>query len=186
MSVQVSQRLFTTAEYYQMAKAGILSEDERVELLEGEIVEMAPISSYHAACVDRLNKLFSLYLGQKTIVRVQSPIHLNERSEPEPDLVLLELRPDFYAQAHPKPGDVLLLVEVAETSTEYDRQLKVPLYAQAGITEVWLVDLEGECVEVYRNPSPQGYGEIRRHWRGQSLAPHTFPDLDVAVDEILG
>lgn len=186
MSIQIARRLFTTTEYYQMAQAGILSEDEQVELLEGEIVEMTPISSRHAACVDRLNRLFSVRLGQKAIIRVQSPVHLSEHSEPEPDLVLLQPRTDFYAQAHPEPEAVLLLVEVAETSAECDRQVKTPLYARAGIAEVWLVNLLGECVEVYRNPSPRGYGEIQRYWHGQALAPHAFPDLDVAVDEILG
>lgn len=186
MSVQIQRRLFTASEYYHMARVGILSEDDQVELLKGEIVEMPPIGSRHAACVDRLNRLFSLRLGQKTIVRVQSPIHLGEHSEPQPDLVLLEPRSDFYTQAHPEPEDVLLLVEVVEPSAEYDRQIKMPLYAQAGVTEVWLVDVVGECVEVYRDPSRQGYGEMRRRWRGQRLAHYAFPDLDVAVDEILG
>jgi len=185
MSLWVPRRTFTAAEYYQMAQVGILSEDDRVELLEGEIIQMSPIGSRHAACVDRLNMLFSVRLGPKAIVRVQSPIHLSEDSEPEPDLVLLEPQPDFYAQAHPEPGDVLLLVEVAETSVEYDRQMKTPLYAQGGIAEAWLVDLVGECIEVYRSPSQQGYGEIWRRWPGQRLAPHAFPDLDLAVDEIL-
>ena len=186
MSVQVPRRLFTTTEYYQMARAGILAEDEQVELLQGEILEMTPIGSRHAACVDRLNRLFNVRLGQRAIVRVQSPIHLSEYSEPEPDLVLLEPRADFYVQAHPEPEDVLLLVEVAETSVEYDRQVKVPLYVQSGILEVWLIDVLGACVEVYRNPGPQGYGEVRRHGPDQSLVPHAFLDLNVAVNEILG
>ncbi|RME47171.1 MAG: Uma2 family endonuclease [Chloroflexi bacterium] len=186
MVVQVERRLFTVDEYHQMAEAGIFTEDDRVELIEGEIVEMAPIGSRHAACVDRLNRLFSNRIGERAIARVQSPVRLSEFSEPEPDLALLRPRPDFYAQAHPQPEDVLLVVEVAETSVTSDRDVKVPLYARAGIPEVWLVDLAEETVEVYREPLPRGYAKIRRVWRGDELAPHAFPDRVFTADEILG
>jgi Uma2 family endonuclease len=186
MPTRILRRRFTVEEFHQMAQAGILNEDDRVELIEGEIVEMTPISSRHAACVDRLNRLFALRFGEATIVRVQSPIRLGELSEPQPDLALLKLRPDFYAAAHPGPEDALLLVEVAETSSDYDRQVKIPLYAQADIPEVWLVDLQEEIVEIYRKPSPQGYGEVRQTRRGQLIPLEAFPDLELAVDEILG
>ena len=186
MAVQLLRRVFTVEEYHRIANAGILREDDRVELLEGEIVEMTPIGSRHAACVDRLNSLFVRGLGQRGIVRVQSPVRLGERSELQPDLALLRVRPDFYAQAHPGPTDILLLVEVAETSTEVDREVKVPLYARAGIREVWLVDLAGGCVEIYREPAPASYQQVQRVRRGQRLSPHAVPDLELAMDDVLG
>lgn len=186
MSTQVSKRLFTVEEYHRMAKAGILSEDDRVELIEGEIVEMPPIGSQHASCVNRLNRLFSQCVGERAIVSVQNPIYLSEYSEPQPDLALLRPRTDFYAQAHPQPQDILLVVEVADTSLTYDREVKIPLYAQSGIPEVWLVDLTANCIEAYRKPSPQGYQEIKRFQRDQNLFPQAFPDVGLTVQDILG
>jgi Uma2 family endonuclease len=186
MAVQISKRLFTIGEYHQMVEAGILTEDDRVELIAGEVVEMSPIGTRHAACVKRLNQLLSERLGQLVLISVQDPIHLGEHSEPEPDLALLHPRSDFYVQAHPEPEDVLLVIEVAESSAEYDRQVKIPLYAQNGIAEVWVVDLAGGTIEVYRQPSPSGYGQIQRLKRSQSLSPQAFPQLVVTVNEILG
>jgi Uma2 family endonuclease len=186
MSVQVLKRRFTVDEYYRMAEANILSEDDRVELLEGEIMQMTPIGSRHAACVDRLNMLLGSRCGQQAIVRVQNPIRLDEHSEPQPDVALLRFRPDFYAQAHPRPEEVLLLVEVAETSTEFDRQVKVPLYAQAGISEVWLVDLAGECLTVYVKPSARVYEQVQRFERGETISPQALPELKLDVTKILG
>jgi hypothetical protein len=179
-------RLFTVDEYHRMAEAGILSEDERVELIEGEVVEMSPVGSRHVACVNRLTWLLSRRSGDEAIVSVQNPIRLSEYSEPEPDLALLRPRSDFYAEVLPGPADTLLVVEVMETSGEYDREKKLPLYAEAGIPEVWLVDLAGECIEVYRQPGPDGYREVETKRRGEKLAPRTFPDVELAVDEILG
>ncbi len=186
MSVRLLRRSFTVEEYHRMAQVGILSEEDRVELIEGEIVEMTPIGSKHAACVNRLTRLFSDRVGGRAIVSVQNPLRLGQRSEPQPDLALLRPRADFYAQAHPGPEDVLLVVEVAETSGTVDREMKLPLYARGGVPEVWLVDLGGEGIEIYRSPGPQGYQEVRRVRRGEHLAPGAFPDLDLAVAEILG
>lgn len=186
MTVQFSRRLFTVSEYHRMAEAGILGEDDRVELIEGEIVEMSPVGSRHAACVKRLLRLLDRRVGDRGIVGAQDPIRLGEHSEPQPDLVLLRPRPDFYAAAHPGPEDVLLLVGVAETSGGYDRDVKVPLYAKAGIPEVWLVDLGEDRVEAYREPSPQGYRWVRHFRRGDRLAAEAFPELEVAVEDILG
>ncbi len=134
MAAQLLRRRFTVHEYHQMGQAGILGEDDRLELLEGEIVEMAPIGSRHQAVVDRLTRLFSNRLGDAAVVRVQGPVRLGEETEPQPDLLLLAPRADFYASAHPGPDDVLLLVEVSDSSTEYDREMKLPLYARYGIT----------------------------------------------------
>jgi Uma2 family endonuclease len=186
MGVQLARRLFTVAEYHKMAEAGILSEDDRVELLEGEIVAMSPIGSRHAACVDRLTQYLVVQVRGRAIVRVQSPIRLGEHSEPQPDLALLKPRPDFYASSHPGPEDVLLVVEVAETSAAGDREVKVPMYARFGVPEVWLVDLAGDQVEVFREPSAEGYREVRVLRRGESLAPAFLPDLLLPVDAVLG
>jgi Uma2 family endonuclease len=147
---------------------------------------MAPIGSRHAACVKRLNNLFSRQVGDRAVVGVQDPVRLDEYSEPQPDLTLLRPRPDYYAGGHPGPEDVLLVVEVAETSAEYDRQIKVPLYARAGIREVWLVDLAASAVEVYREPTPEGYRQVRRFGRGETLSPEALPDINLALDDILG
>jgi Uma2 family endonuclease len=186
MAVRVSRRRFTVDEYRRMLEGGILAEDDRVELINGEIVEMAPIGSRHAACVKRLNNLFSRQVGDRAVVGVQDPVRLDEYSEPQPDLTLLRPRPDYYAGGHPGPEDVLLVVEVAETSAEYDRQIKVPLYARAGIREVWLVDLAASAVEVYREPTPEGYRQVRRFGRGETLSPEALPDINLALDDILG
>lgn len=186
MAVQLQKRLFTTNEYHQMAAAGILSEDDRVELLAGEIVEMTPISSQHVACVNRLTHLFTGRLGPRAIVSVQNPLHLDDYSEPQPDLALLRPRADFYADRHPQAQDVLLLVEVAHTSAAMDRTVKLPLYARAGVPEVWLVDLAGGQVEVYREPQAEGYQAVAAYSRGQELAPLAFPEVTVAVAAVLG
>jgi Uma2 family endonuclease len=185
MAVQLLKHKFTVEEYHKMAEAGVFSEDDHVELLEGEIVKMTPIGSRHAACVARLTALFSKLQG-KAIVWIQNPIRLDEHSEPQPDLALLRPRADFYAQIHPGPEEVLLLIEVAETSAESDRAVKIPLYAEAGIREAWLVNLQEELVEVHRKPSSQGYGEVKQAQRGQRLALEAFPKVDLAVEDILG
>ena len=185
MAVRVVKRRFTVEEYHRMAQAGILTEDDRVELIEGEIIETAPIGSRHAACVNRLNRLFSQSVGDRAMISVQNPIRLGVHSEPHPDLALLKPRGDFYASAHPTAQDVLLVIEVAETSIDYDRQTRVPLYARAGVPEVWLVDLSGTRVEVYRLPREGRYSDVRIALQGETLTPQALPDVVVRVDEIL-
>lgn len=181
--VPVEKRRFTVDEYHRMVETGILSEDDRVELIEGEVVKMTPMGARHAACVDRLvNRL----VGRNVIVRAQSPIVLDNGSEPEPDISLLKPREDFYSDAHPTPADVLLVIEVAETSIEYDSGIKLPLYAQAGIREAWLVDLPGETIEVHARPATSEYREIVRAKRGETVVSRTVPGLEMAVDAILG
>ena len=133
MAVQLLRRRFTVHEYHLMGQAGILVEDDRLELLEGEIVELAPIGSRHQAAVNRLNALFSSRLAAGALVNVQGPVRLGDHSEPQPDVMLVRRRSDFYETAHPEPADVLLLVEVSDTSIEYDRQVQLPLYARHGI-----------------------------------------------------
>ena len=182
-----ARRLFTVEEYHLMGKTGIIGEDDRVELLEGEIFQMSPVGSRHAACVDRLAYLFFRVLQGQAIVRVQNPLRLSGYSEPQPDLALLKCRSDFYSLAHPGPEDVLLLVEVMESSQDYDREVKLPLYARHGVSEVWLVDLEGQAVEVYRRPSAEGYREVRRITPGSgSLSVESLPEVSLPPEEILG
>ncbi|HEX2172260.1 MAG TPA: Uma2 family endonuclease, partial [Dehalococcoidia bacterium] len=152
-STRIAKHLFTAAEYHRMAEAGILGEDDRVELIEGEIVDMAPRGSRHAASVRRSDELFSKRLTGSATVSTQCPIQLGAHSEPELDLCLLRRRDDYYAAAHPRPEDVLLVLEVADTSLAFDLEVKLPLYARARIPEVWVVDLNDDCVQVYRNPA---------------------------------
>jgi len=187
MAAELVKYRFTVKDYHRMMEAGIFHEDDRVELLEGEIIEMAPIGPGHAGGVNRLlNAFLPLQAERKAIVSVQNPLRLGQHSEPQPDLALLKPRPDFYAQGHPGPQDVLLAVEVMESSAGYDREVKVPLYARFGIPETWLVDLEQRLIEVYRNPTAQGYEVVRRFQWGQSLSPQAFPELDLAVEVIFG
>ena len=186
MAAQVARRAFTTDEFHRMAEAGILSEDDRVELIDGEIVQMSPIGSSHAACVDRLNALFTRRLGKRVIVRVQSPIVLGRHSEPQPDLAVLKPRADFYAEKHPGTSDVLLVIEVADRSGAYDRTTKLALYARAGIPETWLIDVPRAQMEVYRRPTLRGYRERQQVARGQHVSAAAFPRTSFRVHDILG
>lgn len=186
MAVPVTRRSFSVDEFHRMAAAGIFSEDDRVELLDGEVVLMTPIGSRHAACVNRLNHWFVRAVGGRAIVAVQNPVRLGDHSEPQPDVVLLKPRADFYATAHPGPEDVLLVVEVSESSSAVDREVKAPLYGRHGVAELWLVDLAAGHLEVCRAPTPAGYQETRVYRRGEAVAPQALPDLAMAVAEILG
>lgn len=169
-----------------MAEAGILHEDDRVELIEGEIVEMSPIGSRHAACVKRLINILVREVGDSGVVGAQDPVLLPDDSEPEPDVVVLRPRKDFYAEAHPTPSDVLLLIEVSETSLEYDREVKLPLYARASVPEVWIVDLASEEILVYSRPEGGAYTEVGSVGRGGSLALRLVPGLTLNPDDVLG
>jgi Uma2 family endonuclease len=180
-------RLFTVKDYYRMAEAGIFHEDDRVELIEGEIVEMTPIGSWHASVVDVLNNLLVRKLSPASgIVRVQSPIHLHDLSEPQPDVSVLKPRPDRYRAAHPGPEDLLLIIEVADSSVDYDRVVKLPLYARSGIPEVWIVYREAEAIEIHRQASGEGFREVRRALRGETISPAALPDVWLEVGEVLG
>jgi Uma2 family endonuclease len=181
----IARRRFSVEDYHRMLGAGILSEDDRVELIDGEIVEMAPIGPRHASQVDFLARLLWQRVGGRAIVRVQNPIRLGKQSEPQPDLCLLRPRRDYYRRSHPTAVDVMLVIEVAEATAEYDRQVKVPLYGRHGVAEVWLVDLEAQRVEVYRRPRAEGYEEVRSLGRGETVSPLSFPDLTLGVDELL-
>jgi Uma2 family endonuclease len=186
MSVQIQKWLFTVQEYHLMTEAGVFANNERVELIEGEIIQMAAIGTRHASSVKRLTRCFSLIAEELATLGVQDPIQLTERTEPQPDVVLLQPRADYYATAHPVPSEVLLLVEVSDSTVDNDRNIKVPIYARSGIQEVWLWDLEVNCLEVYRNPTANGYTSIQKLERGEMVSPLAFPEFEVSVNFILG
>ena len=186
MDTQVLRRLFSVDEFHQMAEAGVFGEGDRLELLDGEIVQMTPIGSRHAACVDRLTDVFSERCRAIAIVHVQNPLVLSEGTECYPDVVLLRRRPDFYNDALPRPADVVLVVEVADTTGDYDRGVKVPRYAHAGIPEVWVVDLRARAVDVYRQPAGDAYRDEQRAGPGESLAVPGVHDQQIAIDDVLG
>ena len=177
---------FTVDSYHRLAELGILDEDDRVELLDGQIVEMTPIGGPHAACVIRLNTLLARRSGRDTVVSMQNPVVLAERWEPQPDIAVLRRAGGYRGAWLPGPRDVLLVIEVADTSLERDRDVKIPRYALAGIPEAWLVDLAGDAISVCREPGPDGYREIVTVSRHETLRPFLLPGLEVGVDEILG
>lgn len=185
MGVELQRRRFTVDEYYAMVDAGILSEDDRVELIEGEIIQMAAIGSRHAACVNRLNQLFVEQAAGVAVVTVQNPVRLSDLTEPQPDLALARARDDFYAGAHPRPEDTLLVVEVAHTTLGYDRGTKLPLYAVAGVPEVWIVNVEEGEVEVYRDPAPRGFRTMERLGPGQVLHVVALPGIEIPVERVV-
>jgi Uma2 family endonuclease len=185
MATAIEQRVFSVADYHRMVDAGILAEDDRVELIEGKIIVMSPIGSRHAACVKRLNAALSQQLYGQALISVQDPIQLNDHSEPQPDVALLRPRADFYATGHPTASDVLLLIEIADTSEGYDREQKIPLYARAVIPEVWLVSLSKSRVEVYTEPVGDVYRQIRYALAGDTLTVQHLPNAQINVDDIL-
>lgn len=156
----VQRHRLTVEQYHRMAETGVLAHDARVELIEGVIVDRAPIGSRHAAAVKKLNALLTSAVGARAIVSVQDPIRLGDRSEPQPDLALLRPREDFYADSTPTAADTLLVIEVSQATAAYDRQVKVPLYAQHGVPEVWIVDLDFSLVRFYRKPQADRYLDI--------------------------
>ncbi|ERT09974.1 restriction endonuclease family protein [Lyngbya aestuarii BL J] len=185
MSVQQLKRRFTISEYHQMAEVGILTPSDRVELINGEIIEMSPIGKRHAACVNRLNQLFSQSLGDRILISVQNPILLNNLSEPQPDIALLQPRSDFYASGHPQASDIFLIVEVADSSINYDQEVKIPLYSASGITEVWLIDLNQNILQVYQQPTPNNYQIIQQFQPENSLSSLAFPENNFRVDQMI-
>ncbi|HLC41640.1 MAG TPA: Uma2 family endonuclease, partial [Methylomirabilota bacterium] len=185
MAIGVRARRFSVEEYHQMVRTGILKEDDRVELIEGEITEMTPIGPRHAVCVAGLTEHLVRSLAGRAVVWSQSPIRLGPHSEPQPDVTLVQPPRTRYADAHPRPEHILLIIEVGDTTVEDDRMRKIPLYARAGILETWLVNLPGEAIEVYRDPAQDGYRDARTVRRGLPLAPLAFPDVTLTADEIL-
>ena len=185
MALEIAKHVFTVSEFERMAETGILSEDDRVELIEGEIIEMSPIGSFHAACVDRFTESI-VGLRLNIIVRVQSSIQLDEYSQPQPDLALLRRRDDFYSASLPRPADVLLVIEVADSTLQYDRFVKLPASARAGIPEAWLANLPQDRIEMYTEPVDGAYTVIKHATRGEVLQSSSIDELRLSIDDILG
>lgn len=186
MARELAKRWITADEYERMGEAGIFPRDARLELIEGEIFEMSPIESPHAACVKFLGGLLNRIFGGTLIVSIQDPIRLDDFSEPQPDVALLRRRDDFYRGAHPTPADVLLVIEVADTTVVTDRTVKVPIYARAGVAEVWLVNIPDGQVEVYSDPSEDSYLRADIFGRDSEARSHTVEGLAVNAEELLG
>ena len=184
--VEMKRRRFTVADFLRLAEIGFLADDERVELIRGEIIEMSPISEGHASTVMRLVSLLSRMFGQRALLNVQNPVQLDDATLPQPDVVLLRPRDDFYGQRHPGPEDTLLLIEVSDTTLTYDRRVKTALYSAAGVMEYWIINLQKRQIEVYREPQSEGYRTTTRYAPGEMLSPLAFPDINLKVDEIIG
>lgn len=186
MDVAVTRRRFTVHDYHRMGEAGILSPTDRVELIDGEIVTKMAIGPRHGASVDRANRALTTTVGTSAIVRVQGSVRLDLFNEPEPDIVLLRPRADFYASAHPGPADILLVIEFAESSIDYDRDIKSHVYAKARVPEYWLVDLNEDVVHVHTGPTNAVYRSVITCRRGQSIAPRVLPSCAIATFDLLG
>jgi Uma2 family endonuclease len=183
---EISKKLFTVDEYYRMAEAGILTEDDRVELIEGEIIQMSPIGYRHAICVTRTTTFLIRALEWKAVVTSQNPLLLTDWTAPQPDVTVLLPPFESYDTRLPKASDVLLVVEVSDNSLRYDCDIKVPLFAAAGCPEVWIEDLQNDLILVYRDPSDGAYKTTLTFHRGDSISPVAFPDKTLAVDDLLG
>ncbi len=187
LPAEVKKHRFTVEEYHKMGEAGIFSEDDRVELIDGEVVEMNPIGPRHARCVRRLNTLLGRLagglVGGPYEVDVQNPVVLGEYGEPLPDLALVREVP---AARLPTPGDIALIIEVSDTTLAYDRNVKLPRYARAGIPEVWIVDLQNQTIEVHASSEGERYARVQRYGRGDELRSETVVGLALPVEAILG
>jgi Uma2 family endonuclease len=186
MATQIERHRFTVDDYSRMLQSGILTEDDRVELIDGEVVEMSPIGSLHTGTVKQLAELLFGRLAGRVNIGVQDPVELSDYTEPQPDISVLRRRTDYYKGGHAGPDDVLLIIEVGDTSAAYDREEKLPRYALAGIPEVWLVDLEQFVVTQYASPRGNAYEHAQVHVRGQTIDCRSIADLRVAVVDILG
>ena len=184
---QPARRLFTVDEYYALYEHGIIDDDERTELIEGEIYVMTPPGPNHQSKVDVGNATFhTLIASRAAIVRAQGPVLLGERTQPEPDLMLIKWRDDFYVNRHPGPEDVLLLIETSDSSLSRDRNVKLPLYARYGIPEVWIENIPDSVIEAHRNPVNGEYTETRTYRPGETITPQAFPDLQLSVSQLVG
>jgi len=182
----VTRRPLTVREYHRMGKAGILHEDDRVELIEGQLVAVSPIGSEHAGTVNSLNRTLVMVVGDSGVVAVQNPIRLDDFSEPQPDFSVLRPRADDYRGATPRPADVLLVIEIADSSLRYDRRIKLPLYARHGIPEVWIVDIGGRQIEVHRQPAGEIYAEVTQVGPDGMLPLSFLDDQAISAAAVLG
>ena len=184
--VEIKRRRFTVADYLRMVEAELFVEGDRVELIEGEFVEMSPIYITHISTLNRLVWLLSNALGKQVILSVQNPVQLSEDNLPQPDVAVFQFQEKFYSEQPAEPEDILLIIEVADTSLRYDRRVKSALYGSAGIADYWIVNLPGRQIEVYREPRPDGYRTVTTYAPGETLSPLAFDDVVLNVDDVLG
>ena len=180
-----TEHRFKVQEYYRMAETGVLHPAARVELLNGKIIDMSPIGPFHGGLVNCLIRIYTRLSQGRWQMAAQNPLRLEDHSEPEPDFMLLKPSSDDYKSRHPRPDDGFLLIEVSDTTLEYDREEKIPVYGRAGIPEVWIVDLNHASIEVYRDPHFTGYNSRTLLGAGDQIAPQAFPDASVSVAELL-
>lgn len=185
MSVEYSRRPFSVVEYEQMVETGIFDKDDRLELIEGDIVAIGPIGSLQAACVRRLNRVLLRLLGERCQISVQCPLAIPDWSEPNPDVALLAPRADDYASAHPLPRQVRVLIEVADMSLAYDTSVKAPLYAKAGIREYWIVDLNAKQIVVYTRPRAGRFASVASYGLGDRFTSQRFPGVEFVVRDLI-
>lgn len=187
MAVEFTRRLFTVDDYYRMAAAGVFAEDERVELIEGEIIEMSPAGSRHAGGIKKINALLGERMGNTPlIISVQDPIRLDDGTEPQPDIAVLRWRDDYYVGSHPTPDDVLLVIEVADSSLVMDLVTKASSYARAGIPEYWVFDLVKNEMVVHAQPENDLYIEVRRVPPDESVSLRACPSIAISFSEVFG
>lgn len=186
MSALPQRKIFTVTDYHKMIDAGVFIGDSKYELIEGEIVKKMVVGDYHIGCVNRLNMLFAPKLAGKAIVSIQNPVVISDISEPEPDAAILKFREDFYTSGKAAAEDVLLLIEVSDSTIKYDRDVKIPLYAEAEVAEVWLVNLPRQVIEVYTQPENGKYKIVGKYTKTQSLAPKFAPEIELKVLDIIG
>ena len=186
MSMPNVKQKLTVEEFHKLGEMGYFYPDARVELIEGELIHMTPTGDRHASTVRFFNYFFSRKLPDKVIVDVQNPLQFNTDVELYPDIFLLKFRSDLYRKKKPAVEDVVLLIEVSDTSISHDRNTKIPLYAKAGVPEVWIINLNNDQVELYREPQMEGYQSRTVCRRGEAVSPLAFPEIVLAVDEIMG
>jgi len=186
MRIEAPKKLFTVDEYYRMAEVGILGPEDRVELIEGEIIRMSPIGMHHAGCVNTANRMFITAFGDRVVVSVQNPLRLSNYTEPVPDIVVLKPRPDLYREKRVWAEDALLVVEVADTTLEYDCNVKVPLYAASGVPEVWIEDLKRRRLLVYRDPDGKHYKTQLVLNREDAVSIATLADVAFTFNDLIG
>ena len=179
------RRKFTVDEYYRMAEVGILHPDERVELIDGEITLMAPIGSRHGSGVARVTTQFVNRSAGAVQVWPQNSVHLGEDLELQPDIAILNPREDTYAESNPRPGNILIIIEVSDTTLSYDRDVKSRIYAEANVPETWIMNLPEDCIEAFTQPGSDGYAQHAIYRRGDTISPSTLPDVQFAVEDLL-
>lgn len=186
MTAFVDHKIFTRRDYHRMIEAGVLTEDDRVELINGNIIAKSPVGSRHLAIVNRIVRLFTKIVSDDYILSIQNPIGINDISEPEPDIALLYFKEDFYETQKPTPQDVPLIIEVSDTTLEKDQKVKLPLYANAGIQEAWIVDLTKNIISVSKSPSSNGYKNTKDYFPNEKIVVSTISNLTVPVSVIFG